>query len=194
MKVISGTSIVAASVIALCLSSCLVTSRNPLGNRDQAKRDERLLGVWYYKVEEPKRIDYVAFLPLEGNRLRMMRISSHDRTLEFHGFVSQIGDQDYLNLVCLQPLLGNFRLADPASYLFVHYRINKDNELELSLFGESFFKKALKAGAIKGRLILDGSADYVELTDSTESLADFVEKNIDQDYLEDPLVLKKMKK
>jgi len=134
MKVMSRVSIAAVTIVALSMSSCLLTSRNSLGSREQAKRDERLLGVWYHQVEEPKGMAYVAFLPLDENRLRMIRVSSDERTLEFHGFVSRIGYQSYLNLVCLQPLYGNFGLADPASYVFLHYKINRDNELELSLF------------------------------------------------------------
>lgn len=189
MKAKNSLLITEIAVVSLCLSSCMVTSKEPLSNPDEAKLDEQLLGIWYEEGKSPQEIAYTAFLPLEENRLRVIYISPLG-VMQFYGFISKIGDESYLNLRSLQQ--GYFLSPnDPASYILVHYRINKSKELEISLFSWSFFKEAIKAGLIKGK----AEEEEIELTDSTENLAKFVKQNIDQKYLEKKLhVLKKLRR
>lgn len=186
-------------LLSLCLS-CAVASKNPLGKLEDSKRDERLLGVWYGIEQErndTQEVSYVVFLPLEENRFRVVYIPAEYEVMQFHGFVSRIGDETYLNLVSLQLLLGYTELKDPASYVLVHYRINENGELEISLFSESFFKQAIEAGSIKGELKSekDTWGTDVELTDNTENLVKFIEQNMKKKYLKKPfIILKKLKK
>ncbi|MDO9575314.1 MAG: hypothetical protein Q7J55_02160 [bacterium] len=186
-------------LLSLCLS-CAVTSKNPLGKLEDSKRDERLLGGWYgieRERHDTQEVSYVVFLPLRENRFRVVYIPAESEVMQFHGFVSRIGDETYLNLASLQLLLGYIGLIDPDSYVLVHYRINENGELEISLFSESFFKQAIEAGSIKGKLKTEKDlwGTDVELADSTENLIKFIKQNTKKEYLEEPfIILKKLKK
>ena len=189
---------VAMAVALLSLTSCIVTSKNPLSSREEAKMDRRLLGVWYEEGETSGEDAYAMILPFEKNLLKVVYVwydqldavmLPEPNVLVCIAFVSRIGAESYLNLgSCIQP---GAAVESTDSYILMHYRIKKHKQLEISFLDTALFAKVVKAGSLEGTVskeLLGG----VELTGSTENLAKFVKENADTEDRPGPLTFKKV--
>lgn len=192
--------------IILCLTSC-VMSKNPLGNKEDAIDDPRLLGVWqrvsglYYGgennahgggVEEIR--EYGIIAKGENNNLVFFITDEMGRVnTVYDAYVSKIGDESFFNIESAD--------EDPQEgqeYLLLHYNINDENELVVSPLDRYFFKSAIKKRKLKGKYdegeiekgkIISGSGPNVYLTDTTQNIARLIRTSDLKDYLVDTAVI-----
>lgn len=172
--------------IAFMLSSCVLTSDNPLGDKEYAIDDPDLKGFWRTINEDE--ISYLAILKGEEGYLKLLSFGNEvTGVAEFRAFVSKIGEDQYLNIQYVGDFGMNFNFG--KEYIFMHYFINNKNELVMSAFKEDFFKKAVKEGLIKGNVekvkTSYGYSDRnVRIQASTDEIVNFIKKQDKKEFLE----------
>ena len=175
------TSCLAALGLALCLllSSCIVTSDNPLGSVDNAEADSRLLGDWYGKKEQ----NMFRFTMKKGPWMHVDIISSKpgDKMDSYDFYPTTIGKNTYLNVV----ITGKDDQDKPTkAYTFVRYTITRNRVLQMWRISQDVTAAAVRAEKLKGTVHQDKNPMMVgtpprpdvdvSLTDSTTTLAKFV--------------------
>ncbi|MDL1957205.1 MAG: hypothetical protein LWW95_09220 [Candidatus Desulfofervidus auxilii] len=173
--------------LVVTILSCIVISQKPLGEKQSSIIDPNLLGIWYNVKEE----GYLAILKRDDGYLKFILFDNSDEPpLELQGYISQIDKERFLNLQLIETV--NDKREPKKYYIFAHYYINQNNELAISLFNYDFFKKAIKAGLIKGEIKKKSIMD-LKLTDSTKNLINFIKNHKKEEYLDKAIILKKMR-
>ena len=103
-----------------------------------------------------------------------------------------------MNLQFLKIVNGKYEPEN--DYTFAHYCINQNNELAIYFFNSHFFAKAIESGLIKGEVKKSKAGNTsielisAELTDSTENLIGLIQSYKKEDYLDEAVIFKKMRK
>jgi len=160
-------------------TSCL-ESKNSVTDAKQGGRDRALCGAWKYKDKDGilwtlqlGYLDGEFKSPWMGCTFATTDETEHASSY-LPCFVSRVAGVNYLNLAGEIDLTANQIAADAAllekihQYSILKYEI-KDATLILTTADDSFLKKAITAGSIKG--------EGTSLTASSEELAPFLEKN-----------------
>lgn len=171
--------------------SCLLSSINPLGKREEAIFDTNLPGVWYIVSEEdPLEAAYLVVLKKAEDYYKFIFIyNAEDAPLELEGYITSIGWDRYLNLHLVGYDCDENERAVSSLHTFMYYRITDKNELILAWFDEEFFEKAIDEGLIEGEY----DEIFVELNDTSERVRELLLRYEKEDYLEELVVYKKMK-
>jgi hypothetical protein len=167
--------------VMIGLAGCLPTSKNPLSDPASAVMDMRLDGVWYGKSGED-----AIFLHFVSGKATSMDIVEVDQeksgdahTSIYTMFPTVIEGQRYMNI--------RDKTGAGKPYYFARYTLSKSGTLTIWLMSEKPVAKAVKAGKLAGKITVNNTGASTEsrdiaLTDSTESLADYVGKS-DPDVL-----------
>ena len=198
--VITVTKLLCLLFFVLTLSSCgMVTSKNPLGQKSSSIVDPNLPGIWYDVTEEQQSQEegYLCILQRDDGYLKFSLFgNSNEPPDELQGYTSKINGEYYLNLQSLKIVNGKYEPEN--DYTFAHYCINQNNELSISLLNSDFFVKMIENGLIKGE-IKKSKTDSIELisaelTDSTENLISLIRSYKKEEYLDEAMIFKKMRK
>jgi hypothetical protein len=183
--------IVPLMLVLLSLSGCYVTSKNPLPVK--LEMDKELLGAWRevdVKKGSSHYSGYIVFAEDKGGWLQIMIMESYFEKGElYRGVCSEIAGEKYLNLKEVDFTEGGQRAELEENYTLIHYRITKNNRLEMAEFKEELFIKAVKEGQLAGILSPDGKD--VTLTCTSEQLADFLRRHKVGEFLGEPNLLEK---
>ena len=183
--------------LMITLSSCVVTSDNPLGNIDSSIDDPGLMGIWRIIPEEQDDESYLSILEGKNGYLQLITFTGGiDEVAVFRGFVTQVGKDRYLNLQYVGDVGSNMKFGD--EYIFMHYFINGAGRLTLAAWSEYFFKKAVKERRLKGNIKKTktslGFADSnVRIQASTDELIKFLNNNSKKEYLDEPTMFRRMR-
>ncbi len=197
-----------------------------MGAIDEAVVDPNLLGVWRgdKEGETSNQSRLVITRPDNTTRYLCFTLTSSLNTQEFEGYVSVVDGEHYINFP-VKPwpgpsrneLLGAaFLVENPSDfydknghYVFIHYSIDATSRMAVSFPSEQFFKDAVRAGRIKGKLYgatpwtpYDAKGNprkadkdvYVKLTCSTNDLVRFVSAQPKNGILEFRTAFRKIKK
>lgn len=165
--------------LCLLLSSCIVTSENPLSTPANAEADPKLLGDWYGKKEQ----NLFRFTMRKSPWMHVDIISSKpgDKMDSYDFYPTTIGNNNYLNVV----ITGKDDDGKPTkAYTFIRYTISHGRALQMWKISQDVTAAAVKAGKLKGTVHQDKSPMMVgtpprpdvdvSLTGSTASLAKYV--------------------
>lgn len=166
-------------VVLFCFS-CLLESKNPLSAPETAVNDEKLCGIWKFSGKENKDKDgYLAIFKNENNFYQFVLFDKNYLIEEdgiYNCFVTQIGNENFLNV---KPFKNGFGFKENElrdSYFFMHYKIF-NNFLNLSLFNNDYMSRSIEEGKIKGEI---KKSDYLSipfLDDESENLYNFVKES-----------------
>jgi len=178
--------------------SCVLTSKNPLGSKKDAVLDKDLLGVWEIIDKEKGNKGYLIILEGNDKVIQFIAVEDYYKFSEpgYQGFITEINNQKYINLQSLNIIEGSHKTDINEEYIFVLYKI-KNNTLEITSFNQDFFEEAVKKGELKGNIekVTTTSTQPV-LTDTTENIRKFIEKQKSNDYLnsDNKIILKRIKR
>lgn len=165
------------ALLMLSLSSCYFTSMNPLPNT--SKPDKALLGFWQNlpgQGESHKELAYLLFTEHDGF-LQIQIIEDHFSSNEsYRGFSTEIAGEKYLCLKLVTAKTGQVDLETQKEYYIAHYRINRKQELEITLLNEKTITEAVGKKQLGGQVKKGQYGDLVVITASTEDLAAFFQK------------------
>jgi len=123
-----------SALLLLSLSSCYFTSQNPLPKISDP--DKALLGFWQNLPSESqsnKELAYLLFTEHDGY-VQIQVIEDHFSSNEtYRGFSTEIAGEKYLCLKLVTAKTGKVDLETQKEYYFAHYRINRKQELEITL-------------------------------------------------------------
>lgn len=173
-------------LLAVMLSSCLIKSENPLGDKASSFVDENLMGVWCSK--QKSETNYLVVLKRDDGYFQFTYFSNSFKDgVNYLGYVTVLDGERYLNLRELD--LGAEKPGISDDYSLARYTMKKKNELEIIFFNIEFFKEAITGGLIKG------ATEPVKITDTTENLVKFVKNQKHADFYLDKeaLVFRKIK-
>jgi hypothetical protein len=180
------------AALCLLLTSCVVTSENPLGSPESAQIDQRLLGDWIAQNG-----DIVHFSAKDAHWMEAVTTpkgpdsSSANKKSESNlFFVTTIGDDTYLNMRSVGE-------GSRASYSLFRYTINPDQTLHMWGLSQDEMAAAVRAGKLKGTVREHRTTGHpphtdidVYLTDSSEHLMKFISRHDPTDIFDaetDPL-------
>ena len=194
----------AALCLVACGCSSGEVSKSPLSAPDEAQLDPRFLGTWHNDnlpgYLDNVGADYLVHISAAGPGFPkgMMRLlvvrqpHSRRRTSDHHeflGFVSMVDDRQYFNLMlnASEPIestaygFENMKEWDPdcpVGYLLFEVR-HSDTTFKLRGMNFGILESCIEAGDVRGQITRDtnGQARGLELTASTEELAEFVSEN-----------------
>jgi hypothetical protein len=206
MSKCSSLLVVCLGLVGLFLASCNDT-KNPLSDPQQSKADAALLGVWRLAGANGEVNYYHASraggkLPEAVLHVKCVRHSKDGKETpsgEMLVFPSAIGDHNYLNAVITDQskinalLAGGWNSDVVPSYTIMRYRLDGD-KLTVEVINDMAKLRAIQAKRIKG--LIEGSPEKptkVELTATSEHLAQFVEKAGDDLFARDVLRLERVK-
>jgi len=183
------------AAVCLLLTSCGVTSENPLGSPKSAQIDQRLLGDWVAQNG-----DIVHFSAKDSHwMLAVTTPKSSGLSDSAPGnkkpepnlfFVTTIGDDTYLNMRSVGE-------GSQTSYTLYRYTIAPDQTLHMWGMSQDEMAAAVRAGKLKGTVREQGTTGHpphtdvdVYLTDSTEHLVKYILRHDPTDIFDaeaDPL-------
>jgi hypothetical protein len=141
--------------MALCLllTSCVVTSDNPLSPPETAKPDVKLLGKWQSK-DDPDEVD---FFTIKNEHWMHLEIQKKDRPSDSYDlFPTIIGKQKFLNVIQLvKDDKGNITRQ---GYYIVLYDISPDHVLSTRLMDQDKAAALVKSGKLKGIVKQNGDS------------------------------------
>jgi hypothetical protein len=163
-------------------TSCL-ESNNPVTDAKQGGRDQALCGAWKYKDKDGTLwvlqfgyLDGQFKSPWMGCTFTTIEGTEHDSSF-VPCFISRVAGINYLNLANDIDMTKNQISLDASllekihDYSILKYEI-KDNVFVLTTADDSFLKKAITAGSVKG--------EGTSVTAGSDELAPFLEKNHEQ--------------
>jgi len=181
------------AALCLLLTSCIVTSENPLGSPESAQIDQRLLGDWvaqngdivHFSAKDAHWMVSVTTPKMPDNS------AANNKPEPSLFFVTTIGDDTYLNMRSLG------EGSKKASYTLYRYTITSDQTLHMWAMSQDEMAAAVRSGKLKGTVREQGTAGKpphtdvdVYLTDSTEHLVKFILRHDPTDIFDaetDPL-------
>ena len=191
---------VCMALLCLLFTSC-ADSKNPLSDPREAEADPRLAGVWRAK-EAGVTYYHVGRLGKkfpEGMMGVVVVSRSKDGKLEMDPartliFPTTSGDSNYLNAAVVDEEKwkslreSGWKQGIVDGYLILKYQVKGDT-LALHTMDGAAKKRAIKAGAIKGRI----DEDTATITDTTENLFRFVTAGDDKLFSEKATPLERVK-
>jgi hypothetical protein len=179
------------AILPLFSACSVVQSKNPLGPRSAAVRDERLEGMW--KVDEGKgKFGYVFFAyHAHGGDGTIMELTKNDAgqvaSAKYDFFVTRSSKHDYLNVTNGHSSDESvFSIGRGGTYSFAEYHFNWLGELVYSMVGGDGIAKAVDEGKLKGKVDRDskGAVNDIYLTDTSKRMLDFIESSKPKDVFE----------
>lgn len=164
----------AVAVLGACKPPKFV---HPLLPLTQAKADERLAGTWRGRTVEGSDPVVLYVVQRAGALVDVVLLGDDGEkgavNLHFEGFPTSLDGRTYLNLrrKTFAAEYGEKPQVDKL-YLLVRYELAADGSLTLSLLEEEPLKKAVKTGALAGKL----EGDDVTVTAESGQLAAFFRK------------------
>ncbi|MCE0484166.1 MAG: hypothetical protein LV479_08015 [Methylacidiphilales bacterium] len=154
MKTLSR--LASGALLCLLLTSCVVTSDNPLSSPETAKPDPRLVGDWFTKAEG----DVFHFTITHGAWMHVVITSKADnrpgmidrKPEEYDFFPTVIGNETFLNV----RLIDKDKQGHPLkTYTFLRYSISPDRILRMEMISQDAVAEAVRAGKLKGTIHQD---------------------------------------
>jgi len=157
--------------------SCIPESKEPLSSPVEAKIDSRLFGVWHSEVMLNSVYIHIS-TDKDACKKGLMDVIYVDHNqvgpafaLHFRGFVSTIGDVNYMNLQHCSADPSSEGLICEEYYFFAKYQVAQDGLLRVWLMSEQPVEKAIKAGKLKGQVKYQesdpGKSEEVIIEDSS---------------------------
>jgi hypothetical protein len=149
------------AALCLLLTSCVVTSDNPLSSPDTARADQRLVGDWLGKQDQEtfhftmKKGSWMHVVITQketgtGNRPSMI----NRKPEEYDFFPTVIGGNTFLNVV----LVGQDDQGPPSkAFVFVRYTISGNGMLQMWRMSQDLAAAAVRAGKLRGTVHQDKS-------------------------------------
>ncbi len=166
-------------IVCVLLSSCVVTSDNPLAPPETAKADPRLIGDWFEKKDQDTYRITVKSAP--WMHVDVIPSNPRDKRDSYDFYPTTIGKNSYLNVV----LIGDDKAHPSKAYTFIRYTISDNSVLHLWTISQDATAAAVRAGKLRGIVrqdkdaIMEGNPPHpdvdVALTDASATLAKFVE-------------------
>ena len=175
-------SLALGSALCLLLTSCVVTSDNPLSSLETAHADQALISDWFAKKDQ----DTYRFSVISASRMHV--VISHKQADQkpdvYDFFPTTIGNNNFLNV----EMNGKNDQGSPTkSYVFVRYTISPSHVLQRWLMSRDAAAAAVRAGKLKGTVHQDKNPTIigdpphpdvdVTLTDTTENIVNFIQKS-----------------
>ena len=136
--------------LCLLLTSCVVTSDNPLSSPDTAHVDQALVGDWFGKKDQDTFHFSVTNVP--WMHVVITHKQADQKPDEYDFFPTVIGNNTFLNVV----LIGKDDQGHPTkSYVFVRYLISSDHVLRRWMMSRDAMAAAVRAGRLKGTVHQD---------------------------------------
>jgi hypothetical protein len=158
--------------LAAVLNGCIPYSDNPLTAPDEESPDPAIMGTWFVRDEGE-----TVFLHMgidektKGLRVVMVEFDRDGavKTSELIGHTSRLQENTYMNLRWDRP-------AEPEEgYLFVKYQVAGER-IGLGLIRSDTVEKAIREGGVRGRIDDTQKPTSVRITDSSEQLRAYVQK------------------
>src|SRR5262245_19667591 len=191
---------VATATIAICamsLASCQVKSKNPLSDPDRSRPDPALYGTWLVQDRETKKTEDAngerAFVflgrateadhghfPAGIMRGVAMGFTKERvrRPMEFHFFVTQLRNGNYMNVFDEAPLYKKgyveWEKLAIKEYSLVKFRVS-DDKLEIWSGQFTAVRDAIENGKLRGKVTKHWLLPSAELTDATPRLTEYLE-------------------
>jgi hypothetical protein len=141
------TSLSLAIGLALCLllTSCIVTSDNPLSSPDTARADQALLGDWLGKKDQVT--FHFSLKKGPWMHVEIIPAKAGDKEDSYDLFPTVIGNTTFLNVV----MIGKDDHGHPTkAYVFVRYSISPDHVLQMWMMSQDAAAAAVRAEKLKG--------------------------------------------
>lgn len=185
------------AILPLFSACTVVQSKNPLGPRSSAVRDERLEGLWQHDVGKGK-FEYAFFTYHDrSSDGSIMEFTKNDAgrisTAQYDFYVTRTSKHDYLNLTSGHSDNEEiFPVGTHGSYSFAEYHINWMGRLVYSMIGGNGFANAVDQGKVKGKVDRGskGAVDSIYLTDSSRHILDYIESSKPQDVIDSTIKLR----
>lgn len=164
------------TLLLLGLCGGCVEVEHPLSDPDQATVDGRLLGNWVDQDEMEYRIARAGGdFPAGMYRLEL---KSDDSTDVGYFFVTQLGEQSFLNVVQLkhEPPKTKWSDNEVLFYTLATFRADKDS-LEYSLIAPKLFQAAVKSGELASREIKIDDQTHKVITNDAKTIQAFLQKH-----------------
>lgn len=162
------------ALVIMFTMGCVFDSENPLTDPNKEQIDTSLLGTWFWVDEKEHGFIHIG-LNEKSHLLRVLMVDfDKDRELEaseFIGHTSLLEGKKYLNLKWVYP-----PQKDVSGYIFVKYTVSSDS-LGIALIDSDAAEKAIKNGALIGRLKTDKWSYPVHVTEGQKKLRDFIIRN-----------------
>lgn len=170
--------------LALCLllSSCVVTSDNPLSPPETAKPDRMLLGRWQSK-DSPDEINIFTIKDEHWMHLEVRKKNQPSESYDL--FPTIVGNNQFLNVI----ELGTDDKGHPTKmgYFIVRYEISPDYVFSTWMMDQDKAAALVRAGKLKGIVHQDKNASMVgqpphpdvdvTLQDTGENIAKFIQRH-----------------
>ena len=155
-------------LLPVLMSSCVLQSEKPLGDKADLTVDDNLPGMW--SSDQEGETNYLVVLKNDKGCYQFITFDKTFRSdfSSYTGYVTAVGAERYLNLQTMEMKKGKPSLSD--NYIFANYSAKKKNILEIRFLNEDFFKDAITKGLLKG------TTDTTDVTvkDTSENFANFV--------------------
>ena len=174
----------------------------PLSDASKASPDKRLIGLWQHRHQNGVTYYHVGRLGGKAPEgVMRVVIVSHPNSCELQephqllAFRSDVGGHSYLNIASVTPeqlasiLKEGWRAGLLDSYFLLRYRVDGDALLVWTMNNKAK-RKAIEGGKIKGEI---KDTTFIEFTDTTENLAQFVAATGDELFSKDVVRLERVK-
>jgi hypothetical protein len=188
------------AILPLLPACSVVQSKNPLGPRSAAVRDERLEGLWRGDGGNGKS-QYTFFTFHAGRRDgSIMEFEKNDvgsiSSAHYDFYVTRTPKHSYLNVTNGQSDNEQvFPVSKPGIYSFAEYHFNWLGELVYSMVGGDGIAKAVDQGKLKGKVDRGskGEVDNIYLTDTSKRMLDYIESSKPKDaFIVPPMKMSKI--
>jgi hypothetical protein len=133
------------SALCLLLTSCVVTSENPLSSPHTAHADQQFVGDWFGK----KDLNTFRFTLTKAPwmHVEIIPAKAGEKTDSYDFFPTVIGNNTFLNVV----LIGKDDQGHPTkAYVFVRYSISGNRVLQMWRMSQDAAAAAVRAGKLTG--------------------------------------------
>jgi hypothetical protein len=138
------------TALCLLLTSCVVTSDNPLSPPDTARVDQALVGNWFGKKDQDTFHFSVTNAP--WMHVVITHKQADQKPDEYDFFPTVIGKNTFLNVV----LVGKDDNGHTnKAYVFVRYTIDRNRVLQMWRMSQDAAAAAVRAGKLKGTVHQD---------------------------------------
>jgi hypothetical protein len=179
MKLYRG--LVLASAMTLLLTSCEVTSENPLSSPATAQPDPKLVGRWH---EKGAKDEILEFTVKDAHTMRLEDRKRNQPSESYDVFVSIIGGHHFLNARHIDN--DDPSGATKSDYFIVRYEVS-DHILTTWWLDQDKVAEAINSGRLQGVVRQDKDSSKaghpahsdvdVTLRDSGRNLANFIRRN-----------------
>ncbi len=174
-------------VCFILVAACVPVSDHPLTEPDPAKLDQSVFGTWYWRDSSSTGFVHMGKDEKTGLLQVYMVELKNDGDVdlsEFSGHTSEVGQGKYFNLK------GELSESEPEGYIFVKYRIDRD-EMSFSLPELDAVEKAIEEGKLAGEVAKGQFLNDVHITDKPENIRKFFTET--KDLFQEETHLKRLK-